>query len=68
MTRADSETPQLKQAVVRLDPDLLYTLKLHAVQSNTTMQDLVDKYIRAGLAYDQISITHRPHTDSEGAK
>ena len=67
MTEND-DTSKLKAAGIRLDPDLLYTLKLHAVQSSTTMQALVDKYIRAGLAYEQIPIAHRPHSDSESTK
>lgn len=39
-----------------LETELFKALKLHAVTEGTSMRDLVDQYIRAGLASDGVTI------------
>lgn len=39
-----------------METELFRTLKLHAVAEGTSMRDLVDQYIRAGLESDGITI------------
>jgi hypothetical protein len=45
-------TPQTKRATIYLDPDLHKALRLKAVETSTSVSDLVNRAVKEALAED----------------
>lgn len=55
----DSVAPETKKTTLDFDADVYRALKLHAVTTDQPIRELVNRYVRAGLAYDGAPTTVR---------
>lgn len=57
--RSDEDAPRpakLRKSTFEFDPAVFQALKVHAVQQNTPMRVLLDRYVRDGLAGDGAAV------------
>lgn len=54
--RPEAEKRETRKATLDFDKSVYRALKLHAVNKDVYIRDLVDEYVRAGLVRDGVSV------------